>query len=328
MSKINAPIVFIGIGTIQSYVVPASGRYVIEAAGAQGGAGGGPGGKGARVKGTFNLTEGDVLQMVVGHQGTSGSTPHQPAGGGGGGSFVWKGATARLMPAGGGGGGGGSFVWKGAMPRVLPAKPMLAAGGGGGGNGGDGVVTIDAARGAGSGGRNGHGGAADLGDFHYSGGGGTGWLSAGANGSAPTFCQGGEHWAGGLGADYCGNAGGNGGFGGGGGGAFIGSGSGGGGGYSGGGGGTQVGPGGGGGSSYNAGENQTNTPGVQTGDGYVSIVAVPAPVAASTADKFPIYAVPGRITVFGMGLQRTVGSAVCRVPAAADFSTFPWNLDL
>lgn len=295
MPKINAPTVFIGIGTIQFYVVPTTGRYVIEAAGAQGGAGRGPGGKGARVKGTFNLVAGEVLQIVVGQQGTSGSTPPRPARGGGEGAYLWNGATARFMPA---GGGGGSFVWKGSMACALPAKPLLAAGGGGG-NGGDGVVTIDAARGAGSGGRNGHGGASDLGYFHYSGGGGTGWLSAGANGSAPTFCRGGEHWAGGVGFDYCGNHGGNGGFGGGGGGAFIGCGSGGGGGYSGGGGGTQAGPGGGGGSSYNAGDNQTNTPGVQTGDGEVSIAAVPTPVSAPDTEKYPGDAVPEHNTVFG-----------------------------
>ncbi len=298
MSKINAPIVFMAVGTIQSYVVPATGRYILEAAGAQGGPGGGPGGKGARVQGTFKLTEGDVLQMVVGQQGTAGTTPHQPAGGGGGGSFVWKSATARLLPAGGGGGGGGSFVWKGAAARLLPTRPLLVAGGGGGGNGGDGLITMDAARGDGPGGRNGQGGATDLGDFHYSGGGGTGWLTPGANGSAPTYCRGGSHWDGGMGADYSGNRGGNGGFGGGGGGAFIGSGSGGGGGYSGGGGGTQVGLGGGGGGSYIGGENQINTPGIQIGDGYISIVAVPAPFFAPVAAKTPIYAVPGRISVF------------------------------
>ena len=267
MPKHIAPVVFNATGMVQAYVVLATGRYEIEASGAQGGAGGGPGGKGARVKGTFELKAGEILQIVVGQQGTPGTTPHQPAGGGGGGSFVWKGDVAR----------------------PLPTRPLLAAGGGGGGNGGDGVVTLDAADGAARGGKDGRGGAADLVDFHYSGGGGTGWVTGGAFGSAPTYCRGGGHWFGGAGANYCSNEGGRGGFGGGGGGAFVGHGSGGGGGYSGGGGGTQAGLGGGGGGSYNAGANPTNTPGVQTGDGCVSIVAVPAPVSFRASDRTLVY---------------------------------------
>jgi hypothetical protein len=252
-----APLLFAPVETIQRYVVPATGHYVIEAAGAQGGAGGGgPGGKGARVKGTFHLTRDEILWIVVGQPGGAGNTPHQPAGGGGGGTFVWK-SMADL---------------------ILPSQPMLAAGGGGGGTSGagsDAVVSMDAAPGAVPGGRNGHGGGADVVNFHYSGGGGTGWKSGGGTGSTPTYCGGGHHWAGGAGADYCCNVGGAGGFGGGGGGAFIGHGSGGGGGYSGGGGGTQNGPGGGGGGSFNAGTHQLNLAGIQTGPGYVSLLAMP-----------------------------------------------------
>lgn len=272
----NNPTVFSALGKIQYYVVPVLGRYIIEASGAQGGAGGGPGGKGARARGTFDLEEGDVLQIVVGERGSSGITPHQPAGGGGGRSFVWKGLGNRLVPDAGGGGGGGSFVWKFDRTRLYPAQPLLVAGGGGGGNGGDGVVSRDAPDGAAPGGRNGHGGEAVQAGFHYSGGGGAGWLSGGAKGSAPTYCAGGAHWAGGAGTSYYGHQGGNGGFGGGGAGSFIGCGSGGGGGYSGGSGGTQDGPGGGGGSSYNAGDDQINTPGVQTDDGCVTIMVKPA----------------------------------------------------
>ena len=250
----NAPIVFSATGRIQTYSVPGTGSYVIEASGAQGGAGGGPGGKGARVKGTFYLNKGDVLQIVVGGQGTAGTTPHQSAGGGGGGTFIWKGTT----------------------PLPLPEKPMLAAGGGGGGGGGGGLTCPDGGQGAARGGREGYGGESDPANFHYSGGGGTGWISGGDVGSSPTLCGGGTIWRGGAGANYCCNIGGYGGFGGGGGGAFIGQGSGGGGGFSGGGGGTQAGPHAGGGGSYNGGADQTNTPGVQVGDGYVSILAVPA----------------------------------------------------
>jgi hypothetical protein len=243
------PLVFSSTGTIQRYVIPKTGQYLIEASGAQGGPGGGPGGKGARVRGLFELNRGEILWFVVGRQGTAGNSPHQPAGGGGGGSFVWRART----------------------DLILPAQPMLAAGGGGGGSGSDAVVTTEAAMGAAPGGRNGHGGAADLENFRYSGGGGAGWASGGSTGSAPTYSGGGNRWAGGAGANYCCNEGGTGGFGGGGGGAFIGYGSGGGGGYSGGGGGTQNGPGGGGGGSYNAGADPVNIPGVQLGDGLVSI---------------------------------------------------------
>jgi hypothetical protein len=258
------PLVFSAIGKIQSYVVPTTGCYVIEAAGAQGGHGGGPGGKGARLKGTFYLHAGEILQIVVGQQGLAGDTPHQPAAGGGGGSFVWSGV--RGMP--------------------LPPLPLLAAGGGGGGAGGAGLVSVAGGDGAAPGGRDGHGGEADGADFHYSGGGGAGWRTQGARGSSPTFAEGGTQWAGGKGANYCCNVGGAGGFGGGGGGAFLGSGSGGGGGFSGGGGGTQAGPGGGGGGSFNAGAYQVNEPGAQNGHGFVSILSVPVPSRSNSSDPF------------------------------------------
>ena len=251
---IDIPIVFAATGGIQTFVVPFTGSYIIEASGAQGGAGGGPGGRGARVRGTFFLYKGDTLQIAVGRQGTPGTTPHQAAGGGG----------------------GGTFVWKGALPAPLPARPMLAAGGGGGGNGGDGLITAEGGMGAAPGGREGRGGKSDPCNFHYSGGGGAGWLLGGDVGSSPTYCGGGTLWRGGVGANYCCNLGGSGGFGGGGGGAFLGHGSGGGGGFSGGGGGTQTGAWAGGGGSYNAGVDQVNTPGAHEGDGCVSICAVPA----------------------------------------------------
>ncbi len=251
------PLVFSASGTLQTYIVPCTGTYVIEAAGAQGGAGGGPGGKGARLKGTFFLCEGEIIHLLVGKQGSPGETPHEPAGGGG----------------------GGTFVWKGFLPTPLPKKPMLAAGGGGGGCGGDGHTGLDGGDGAAPGGQNGHGGESDLENLRYSGGGGTGWLSGGDIGSTPTLCGGGTLWHGGAGANYLHNIGGSGGFGGGGGGAFLGCGSGGGGGFSGGGGGTLAGPHAGGGGSYNAGAFQTNTTGAQTGHGSVSILAVPAPAS-------------------------------------------------
>ena len=266
---IHTSLVFHGTGFIQSYVVPTTGSYILEAGGARGGGGGSLAGKGARLTGTFQLNAGDILQIVVGMQGTKGSALFKPAGGGG----------------------GGSFVWKGALPYPLPPQPLLAAGGGGGGPGGDAVVSLDAEGGMGLGGLCGYGGSTDYVDFHYSGGGGAGWRSNGAMGSSPTYSGGGVRWMGGQGAHYCGHCGGTGGFGGGGGGSVIGHGSGGGGGYSGGGGGTENGPGAGGGSSHNTGADQVNIPGVQTGDGYVSLKLMAVSAHANPLDVSPENAV-------------------------------------
>ena len=88
----------------QEWTVPANGVYTIEVWGAQGGNAGNSidGGKGARMKGDFTLTQGTVLQIVVGQQGTATSTYSS---GGGGGSFVVKKTnTEKLIIAGGGGG--------------------------------------------------------------------------------------------------------------------------------------------------------------------------------------------------------------------------------
>lgn len=255
----TSPVVFSGTGKIQTYIVPTSGYYHLVAAGAQGGPGGEFGGKGARIQGNFLLLKDEIIHLVVGMQGGAGTMPQNTDSGGG---------------------GGGTFIWKGAVPLPLPAKPLLVAGGGGGGtHGRDGTMTMDGTDDGQVGGRCGYGGSSDFTDFHYSGGGGTGWRSGGATGSAPTYCYGGLRWTGGAGAHYLGHKGGHGGFGGGGGGGFSG---GGGGGYSGGGGGTISGPsGGGGGGSYNAGSNQYNTPGIQRGDGeaIITLLAVAWPVS-------------------------------------------------
>jgi hypothetical protein len=273
----ESPTVFAATGKLQFFLVPATGSYVIEACGAQGGPGGGPGGKGARIQGTFFLKHGEILRILVGVQGTAGVTPYQAAGGGGGGTFIWKGPSCA----------------------PLSHKPLIVAGGGGGGDGGDGLAGMAGGPGGTAGGRNGSGGRSDPGSFHYSGGGGAGWFSDGLMGSSPTFCGGGTLTHGGEAGHYCGNVGGTGGFGGGGGGAFLGHGSGGGGGYSGGGGGTQHGRGGGGGGSYNAGVLQTNTPGFQTGDGCVSIAMVVAPVYLSPIDAFELFGAASLRNVLG-----------------------------
>ena len=52
---------------IQEWTVPETGTYTIENYGAQGG--GDYGGKGAKIVGTFNLSVGDVLKILVGQVG-------------------------------------------------------------------------------------------------------------------------------------------------------------------------------------------------------------------------------------------------------------------
>ena len=89
-------------GGIQSWSVPVSGLYKIEAYGAKGY---GPfAGRGAYISGEFNLNASDVLQILVGQEGGCcvGSGTEQY--GGGGGTFVVDASNNPLIVAGGGGG--------------------------------------------------------------------------------------------------------------------------------------------------------------------------------------------------------------------------------
>jgi hypothetical protein len=244
-------------GSVQMWTVPQGVcKITIDAFGAQGG--GTLGGKGAEMKGDFAIKGGTMLSVVVGQHGSTNTC--------GGGSAS-------------GGGGGGSFVWD---PGDA-GTPLIAAGGGGGANdnwgvacraGIDAVTTANGTQGNGNqsaqGGQNGQGGSGTAPSGVGSG--GAGWLSNGGNSSYGTGCTGGQappNFTGGNGSQSFG-PGGYGGYGGGG-GAVCGCG--GGGGYSGGGAGegSSCRAGGGGGGSYNAGMNQTNTAGVQTGDGKIVV---------------------------------------------------------
>ena len=91
-------------GGMQIWTVPVSGTYTIEAFGAKGGDANTSfvGGDGARVQGDFNLTEGQVLTILVGQKGLNGSDAYQ-GGGGGGASYVVENTTALLVASGGGG---------------------------------------------------------------------------------------------------------------------------------------------------------------------------------------------------------------------------------
>jgi len=257
-------------GSIQSWTVPAGVTcIIIEAWGAQGGGGVGinvAGGKGARMKGTFSVTPGDVLNILVGQQGLTGTAVSDPQGnenGGGGGTYVVKQTGTVPWIIAGGGGGGYSTNYGSSCTRTASD---------GDGQTGNNGVTISCS-GTGTGGSGGGGGVTAGG---YQGGGGGGFTGNGANGG--THCDvayGGLSYTnggtGGLG-NTCYSSNNYGGYGGGGGGQLGGPGAGGG--YSGGGSSASWSSSstyGGGGGSYNIGSNQSNTAGVKTGHGQVVI---------------------------------------------------------
>jgi hypothetical protein len=248
-------------GTVQTWIVPATGTYTIDAYGAQGGTGAGSsGGLGARIKGDVYLVAGTQLKILVGQAG--GDNASYKAGGGGGGTFVAKSDNTALVVAGGGGGGGGNSNPANGQPGLTTTS---------GGTGSQGVY----AGGAGGSGGGANGGSAGGAGFS---GNGVGTTCSYIAGVPASFINGGAGGAGGT----CAAGGGAGGFGGGSGGEWCCMGAAGaGGGYSGGGGTDSNGvPGGGG--SYNSGTNQTNTAGAKTGAGSVSITwaaGVPVPAA-------------------------------------------------
>ncbi|MCB9231787.1 MAG: hypothetical protein H6581_08990 [Bacteroidia bacterium] len=242
-------------GKIDTFIVPpcaGGGMVTIEAWGAEGGgptAGTNQGGKGAYLKGDFALSGGDTLLILVGQKGQV-----NYGYGGGGGSFVVGLDTIPLIIAGGGGGAEHNNSIPGHDAVLTPAGQTInAANGGANGLGGDlGNPNSSGCGwpGSGGGGLLGNGGVSNDG-------GGFAFINGGAGGTDPS-----------------GNCvvGGSGGFGGGGAGGNAG---GGGGGYSGGAGGANIGVvpdrGGGGGGSINNGTNQTNTAGVQAGNGQIII---------------------------------------------------------
>jgi len=259
--KIATQTVFNYTGSSQSFIVPAGvTTMTIEAIGAQGGNTtegiGGTGGMGASMKGTFNVTPGNTLTIGVGGQPSSFSSN---GGGGGGGSSGVKNGTTVLIVA-GGGGGGGYYSNSNSHPNTSNAvtttsgqnvygcsggSSLVSSGGTGGSGGGAGTNPCgDWPKGSGGAGVSGNGGTGDS---------GSGGSSSGAGGSAGYGSAGGYGLTGGGGGSY---------------------GGGGGGGYSGGGGGASANgyTVGGGGGSYNSGTNQTNTAGVGSGNGKVTLI--------------------------------------------------------
>ena len=248
---------------IQEWTVPATATYTIEAYGAQGG--GDYGGKGAKIIGTFNLSSGDVLKILVGQVGEHNASDGRcNSSGGGGGTYVTKSpynnTNSILVIAGGGGGAGDAYT--------CSTEQLTGTGGSTGNDGLPGTVTTRLATIYGTGG-NGGSKAGNTGASCGAGfiGNSTTYLNSSWADEAYSFINGGE----GANMDHS-SCGADGGFGGGGAGAY---GAGGGGGYSGGGTGDYTSPcdasGGGGGGSYNSGSNPSNTAGTWEEHGQVII---------------------------------------------------------
>lgn len=254
---------------IQYWTVPKTGSYTITAAGGQGGTfGTRPTIGGAVITGTFSLTQGEIIRILVGQ---SGSASNNFYGSGGGGSFVvrtpYNTNGSILVIAGGAAG----INYRSSTPTYLTTAPGQA------GNAPGNIAGIEASNGGGGGAALTNGGNAANGSNQSSGGwggGGGGFFgNGGYSGTAPggvSGAQGGFSWTNGGtgGLTYQGT---DGGFGGG--GAASGACGAGGGGYNGGTAGDNSSYGGGGG-SYNSGTSQTNTAGANVGQGYVTITAV------------------------------------------------------
>jgi hypothetical protein len=221
---------------IQEWKVPATASYTIEAAAARGGFNGGAG---ARMIGTFSLTEGEVIRILVGQMGES-SSP----GGGGGGTFVVRSpynSTAAALVCAGGGSGNGNYGFQNG--RTETTGGTGGASGGSSGNGGS-----AGSRGSGGGGLLSNGGNYNEDIF------GRGFVNGGIGGGPRTSCSFTSNGGFGGGSGGSGNCIHNGGAGGG---------------YSGGGGSSNTVSGSGG--SYNSGLNQSNTAGINNNHGYVTI---------------------------------------------------------
>lgn len=241
-------------GSIQTFTVPSCVTQItVTARGAQGGNTNlYAGGMGAQLQGTFSVTGGEVIKILVGQKGENGSSGHGNCGAGGGGTFVTRNNNTPMLVAGGGGGAGtaSSSVLGTPDPGQLGTSGSAGKGngmpGGTGGNAAPGVCSsCGATNGAGL------------------------LTNSQAYGSsyglaALAFINGGTGSTSSSGFD--------GGFGGGGAGAF---GAGGAGGYSGGGSGnytsTTDNSGGGGGGSFNAGTNPSSSVSVTPGNGEVII---------------------------------------------------------
>jgi hypothetical protein len=207
---------------IQLWTVPISGNYTIRAKGAAGLDT--RGGKGRDIQLTTSLVKGEIIQILVGQQGTAAGNFSS----GGGGTFVVRGTDTPIIVAGGGGGRGDLMAYPGQEPfsdadigvagNTTPSgwygggrhinKPIGGGGdgeqqGGGGGfninnaPGTKGGVSFTSGGFGGEGTNNGGfgGGGADM---NFSGGGGGGGYSGGGGGGTAV----GNNLGGGGGGSY------------------------------------------------------------------------------------------------------------------------------
>ena len=123
----------------QIWTVPETASYTIDAYGARGGynyTSNNDGGYGARMRGTFSLSEGDKYMILVGQMGGREPTNDTSDGsGGGGGTFIVKGTSYSgrsisdvLIVAGGGGGAGRTSGDPGSGGLANPDNTSTAAG--------------------------------------------------------------------------------------------------------------------------------------------------------------------------------------------------------
>jgi hypothetical protein len=309
---------------IQEWTVPATGTYSISLAGAKGG--GSNGGKGARLSGDFELTQGQVLKILVGQMGISyGSNTY--SGGGGGGSFVWlSSSTTEPLIAAGGGGGQGGFGRSGVNASITTAGTSGTPG-----------AADTFGTWAGAGGTSGSAGQTyDYTSNSWDAAAGAGWK---ANSTTATQYSGlNQNFAyrplnGGMGGlTFSANGDNSGGFGGGGGGGGDGASTqsvgAGGGGYSGGGNGSNDSSGdrgaGGGGGSYNSGTNQTSTAGSNSSHGYVtiSVSSTPDTTAPTFTSSSSFSAAENIATSATAATIRISESATVTISSGADAARF------
>ncbi len=256
--------IFQHTGFLQTFVVPqGAAKLRIQAFGAQGGSwDGSGGGLGAHISGTFDVTAGQQLTLLVGGAGQNGDPEFRNAGGGGG-SFVTDINDTPWLVAGGGGGlsstpingNSNASVTENGYDGFSPSNPDFFGIGGTAGNGATNAATGEACGGNGAG---------LLTDGEE-----TQCTTMGTMTSGTAFINGGQGGVAACGVQTAG------GFGGGGGGGCLGTG--GGGGYSGGGGSYGIGGNAGGGGSYNVGNDAVDLPAINEGDGRIIITILPEP---------------------------------------------------
>ena len=134
------------VSGIQQWTVPQTGDYRIEAIGAAGGYdlssnNGQYRGRGARIRGTFRLSKGETIQILVGQEGSISFNFYSS--GGGGGTFVVRGSNTPLIIAGGGGGMERASSWHSGCHASTGTTGNPGYRTWSGGSGGQGATTAD-----------------------------------------------------------------------------------------------------------------------------------------------------------------------------------------